>query len=71
MKTRREKLGLTQAQLAGLFGCSIRQIKMLESGERSDGKPLRARGVYELALDGIEARVQRGALGHSGDLPKE
>lgn len=60
--TRRDRLGLTQAQLAELLGISRRQLQNLEAGDRGDDYPVRERRLYSLALEALEARHAAGRL---------
>ena len=60
LSDRRVALGLTQRQLAERLDVSTRYVKLLEAGQRPDGKPLRIRAMYELALCELERRAAEG-----------
>lgn len=59
---RREALGLTQPQMAEIMGISRAALQLYEAGRRYDGRPLRQRPMFELALEAIEARAAAGKL---------
>lgn len=59
----REKLGLTQAELAAHFGVALRTISNIESG----GSPKFR--LYALALSGLDAEQRSAEPGSAGAGP--
>lgn len=57
---RRVALGMTQQQLGDRLGVSREYVRDMEAGRRPDGKPLRVRAMYELALCELERRAAEG-----------